>query len=71
MMSKKLKFNKAELDHAVKSFGYANYDENTGAVKGCSELDHRAPSEGQLANMEKLIRNNGREDDLLILSKCK
>jgi len=71
MMSKKLTFKKADLAHAVKSFGCTDYDKNTGTVRGVSELAHRAPSEDQLANMEKLIRDNGREDDILILSKCK
>tara|TARA_B100002049_G_C16040774_1_gene358809 strand:+ start:224 stop:445 length:222 start_codon:yes stop_codon:yes gene_type:complete len=71
MMRKKLKLNKEELNLAVRSFGCTDYDKNAGTVRGGSELAHHAPSEDQLANMEKLIRDNGREDDILILSKCK
>lgn len=38
MMSKKLTFKKADLAHAVKSFGCTDYDKNAGTVRGVVSL---------------------------------
>ena len=37
-MSKQIKLDKSEFEHAIKSFGYPNYDKNTGSVRGKSDL---------------------------------
>jgi hypothetical protein len=70
-MSGKIKFNKKELNHTAKSFGYANHEKSSGMVRGKSEFDPLALSGQEQASMKKLLMDSGRADDLLILNKKK